>query len=63
MNNPILNLIKSIAFGVIFGIISIYLIGIFFPNGEGTEIFIGSLAIIITMFFCTFSIIDAIKEK
>ncbi|CAM2075854.1 MAG: hypothetical protein NSGCLCUN01_00028 [uncultured Clostridium sp.] len=43
MNNPILNLIKSIEFGFIFGIISIYLIGIFFPSGEGTEIFIDLL--------------------
>lgn len=61
MENFYKNLVKSILYGLIIIVASSYLFSIIF-NGEDAEIFIIGIAITSTIIFCTYTIIDTIKE-
>ena len=61
MENFYKNLVKSILYGVIIIVASLYLFSIIF-NGEDAGIFIIGIAITSTIIFCTYTIIDTIKE-
>ena len=55
------NLVKSILYGVVIIVVSLYLLSIVF-NGEDAGIFIIGITITSTIIFCTYTIIDTIKE-
>lgn len=61
MSKIIKNLIKSLIFGVLIFFGFFYTLGFIFNPAFGAIITIG-ISIIVTILFCTYTIIDTIKE-
>ena len=61
MNKTYKNLIKSLLFGILVFFGFVYLLGAIF-NGDDAGIGILGISIISTVVFCTYTIIDTIKN-
>ncbi|MDV4150564.1 hypothetical protein R0131_06920 [Clostridium sp. AL.422] len=61
MSKILMNLIKSIIFGILIYLGFFYTLGTIFSAAFGAVMTTG-ISIIVTMLFCTYTIIDTIKE-